>query len=325
MAAGSSPKALIGAVLAVLATAAGAQTYPSQNVRIVVPFPPGGGVDILIRAVAAELSPKWGRPVVIENKAGAGSMIGAEAVAKAEPDGHTLMATVNPTLTANRFLYKSLPYDPDRSFAPVTLMVQSDQYLLAHSSVKANDLRELVALGKREKGKLNFGSYAPGSQPHLLFGLLSKREGLDLAHIPYKGIAPVMLAVSTGEVHLTAGSSSVAGAMMKDGRIKPLALAGKKRSALFPNVPTTIEQGYPYLQAPIWYALFAPAKTPAAVIAKINADVASVLKNPAFAEKHVTSRGLDAVASSPEELAQVIREEVEVTAEMIKAVGIQPE
>jgi tripartite-type tricarboxylate transporter receptor subunit TctC len=318
-------KALLPALAIGWTAAAGAQAYPTQNVRIVVPFPPGGGIDILIRAVAAELSPKWGKPVIIENKAGAGSMIGAEAVARAEPDGHTLLATVNPTMTANRFLYKSLPYDPDKSFTPVTLMVQSEQYLVAHSSVKANDLRELVALAKREKGKLNFGSYAPGSQPHLLYGLLSKREGLDLVHIPYKGIAPVMLAVSTGEVQLTAGSSSVAGAMMKDGRIRPLALAGKKRSAQFPNVATTIEQGYPYLQAPIWYALFAPAKTPPAVIAKINADVAAILKAPAFAEKQVTSRGLDVVAGSPQELAQVIREEVEVTAEMIKAVGIQPE
>jgi tripartite-type tricarboxylate transporter receptor subunit TctC len=311
--------------LVTFAGIANAQTYPTQTVRIVVPFPPGGGVDILIRAVAAELTPKWGKPVIIENKAGAGSMIGAEAVARADPDGHTLMATVNPTLTTNRFLYKSLPYDPDKSFAPVTLMVQADQYLVAHSSVKANDLREFVALAKREKGKLNFGSYAPGSQPHLLYGLLNKREGLDLVHVPYKGIAPVMQAVSTGEVHVTAGSSSVAGAMMKDGRIKPLALAGKKRSAQFPDVPTTIEQGYPYLQAPIWYALFAPAKTSPAIIAKINAEVATILKTPAFAEKQVTSRGLDVVASTPQELAQVIREEVEVTGEMIKAVGIPPE
>jgi tripartite-type tricarboxylate transporter receptor subunit TctC len=305
--------------------AAGAQTYPSQPVRIVVPFPPGGGIDILIRAVAAELSPKWGKPVVIENKAGAGSMIGAEAVARSDPDGHTLLATVNPTLVANRFLYKSLPYDPDRSFAPVTLMVQSDQYLVAHSSVPAKDLRELVALAKREKGKLNYGSYAPGSQPHLVYGLLAKREGLDMTHVPYKGIAPVMQAVSTGEVHLTAGSSSVAGAMMKDGRIKPLALAGKNRSAQFPNVPTTVEQGFPYLQAPVWYALFAPAKTPATVINKVRDDIAAILKAPAFAEKQVTSRGLDVIASTPQELAQVLREEVEVTGEMVKAVGIQPE
>jgi tripartite-type tricarboxylate transporter receptor subunit TctC len=303
----------------------GAQTYPSQPVRIVVPFPPGGGIDILIRAVAAELSPKWGKPVVIENKAGAGSMIGAEAVARADPDGHTLLATVNPTLVANRFLYKSLPYDPDRSFAPVTLMVQSDQYLVAHSSVPAKDLRELVALAKREKGKLNYGSYAPGSQPHLVYGLLARREGLDMVHVPYKGIAPVMQAVSTGEVHLTAGSSSVAGAMMKDGRIKPLALAGKNRSAQFPNVPTTVEQGFPYLQAPVWYALFAPAKTPATVIHKVRDDIAAILKAPAFAEKQVTSRGLDVIASTPQELAQVLREEVEVTGEMVKAVGIQPE
>ena len=318
-------KRFLLALLIAWAAAANAQTYPSQTVRIIVPFPPGGGIDILIRAVAAELTPKWGKPVIIENKAGAGSMIGAELVARAEPDGHTLLATVNPTLTANRFLYKSLPYDPDRSFAPVMLMVQSDQFLVAHSSVKANDLRELVALARREKGKLNYGSYAPGSQPHLIYGLLAKREGLDMVHVPYKGIAPVMLAISSGEVQLSAGSATVAGAMMKDGRIKPLALAGKKRSAQFPNVPTTIEQGYPYLLAPIWYALFAPAQTPPAVIDKIRGDIAAILKTPAFAEKQVTSKGFEVVASTPQELVQVIRDEVAVTGEMVKAAGIQPE
>lgn len=316
----------IGAWLALgLAATAAAQTYPAKSVHIVVPFPPGGGIDILVRALAVDLAAQWGKAVIVDNKPGAGSVIGAEAVAKSEPDGHTLLATVNPTFTANRFLYKSLPYDPDRSFVPVMLMVQSDQYLLAHSSVQANDLRELVALAKREKGKLNFGSYAPGSQPHLVYGLLNKREGLDLLHVPYKGIAPVMLAISAGEVHLTTGSSSVAGGLLRDGRIKALAIAGKKRSTQFPNVPTTAEQGYPYLLAPIWYALFAPARTPAAVIGKINADVAAVLRTPAFAEKHATSRGLEVMASTPRELAEVIREEVEVTAEMVKAVGIQPE
>ena len=318
-------KKLLLSLIVTWAAAAQGQIYPSQPVRIIVPFPPGGGIDILIRAVAAELSPKWGRPVLIENKAGAGSMIGAEAVARADADGHTLLATVNPTMTANRFLYKSMPYDPDRSFAPVTLMVQSDQFLVAHSSVRANDLRELVALARREKGKLNYGSYAPGSQPHLIYGLLAKREGLDMVHVPYKGIAPVMLAISTGEVQLSAGSATVAGAMMRDGRIKPLALAGKKRSAQFPNVPTTLEQGYPYLLAPIWYALFAPAKTPPAVIEKIRSDVAAVLKAPAFAEKQVSSKGFDVIASTPQELATVIKEEVEVTGEMVKAAGIQPE
>jgi tripartite-type tricarboxylate transporter receptor subunit TctC len=302
-----------------------AQTWPTQPVRIIVPFPAGGGMDVMIRPIAVELAAKWGKPVVIDNVSGAGSIIGAEAVARAAPDGYTLLATINFTLVANRYLYKSLPYDPDRSFAPVTLMVQSDQFLVATPDVKARDLKELVTFARHERGKLNYGSFGPGTQPHLVYGLLAKREGLDIEHIPYKGWSPVMLAMSTGEIQLTTASAGAAGPMIKSGRIKALAIAGDKRSAQFPDVPTVGEQGYPYLRAPVWYGLLAPARTPPAIIDKIQRDIAAILHDPAFAEKQVTSRGLDVVASTPQAFAAVIREDVTLTGEMVKAVGIQPE
>jgi tripartite-type tricarboxylate transporter receptor subunit TctC len=302
-----------------------AQEFPSRPVRIVVPFPPGGGIDVLVRGLAVELTQKWGHPVIIDNRPGAGGNIGTELVAKSAPDGHTLLATVNQTFSSNRYLYKSLPYDPERSFVPISLMVQSDHFLLAHPSVPANDVRELVALAKRTPGKLTYGSFGNGSQPQLVYETLNKREGLDLLHVPYKGIAPLMTALTAGEVNLATGSAGVAGQLMRAGRMKALAIAGKRRAAQFPDVPTTAEAGYPYLLASIWYGLFAPTGTPAAVVDKVGEDVRRLLKTPAFAEKQVTARGLDVVASTSAELAAAIKEETPAVGEMIRSAGVQPE
>ncbi|MBS0337547.1 MAG: tripartite tricarboxylate transporter substrate binding protein [Proteobacteria bacterium] len=312
-------------LLAGAAVPALAQTYPSRTVRIIVPFPPGGGIDIVIRAVAAELTERWKQAVVVENKPGIGSIVGAEAVAKAAPDGYTLLATVNQTITANRFLFKSLPYDPDKSFAPVTIMVKSDQMLLAKAALPAKDLRELVALARREPGKLNYGSYGNGSQPQLAYELLNNREKLEIVHIPYKGIAPLLTALAAGEVDLATGSANVAMGLIKGGKVKPLAAAGKERLPQFPDLPTTAELGFPYLTASIWYGLFAPAGTPAALLAKISDDVRSVLRTPAFAERHATSKGLEIVANSPQEVGPVVRDEVAGLAEMVRAARIEPE
>lgn len=316
---------LAALVLAGSALPALAQPFPARTVKFIVPFPPGGGVDIVIRAVAAELTERWKQPVIVENKPGIGSIVGAEAVAKSPADGYTLLATVNQTLTANRFLFKSLPYDPDKSFAPVTIMVRSDQMILARAALPVKDLRELVALARREPGKLNYGSYGNGSQPQLAFELLNNREKLEIVHIPYKGIAPLLTALSAGEVDLATGSANVAMGLIKGGKVKPLAAAGKDRLAQFPDLPTTAELGFPWLNVSIWYGVFAPAGTPAAIVAKISEDVRAVLRTPAFAERHATSKGLEVVASSPQDVAGVVRDEVAVLAEMVRAARIEPE
>ena len=302
-----------------------AQQFPARTVKFIVPFPPGGGVDIVIRAVAAELTERWKQAVIVENKPGVGSIVGAEAVAKSAADGYTLLATVNQTITANRFLFKSLPYDPDKSFAPVTIMVRSDQMVLAKAALPARDLRELVALARREPGRLNYGSYGNGSQPQLAFELLNNREKLEIVHIPYKGIAPLLTALSAGEVDLATGSANVAMGLIKGGRVKPLAAAGKDRLPQFPDLQTAAEQGFPWLNVSIWYGLFAPAGTPAQVVAKISEDVRAVLRTPAFAERHATSKGLEVVASSPQDVGAVVRDEVAVLAEMVRAARIEPE
>lgn len=321
---------LAGVALACgVASVATAQTaspsYPGKAVRIVVPFPPGGGIDILIRAVGVELATKWGQPVVIDNRAGGGTLIGADNVARSPADGHTLLATVNQTMTSNRYLYKSLPYDPDRSFAPVMEMVESEQLIVAHATVPAKDLREFVALARREPTKYPYGSFGQGTQPHLLFALMNRREGTDLTHIPYKGVAQLMTAVAAGEVAVSTGSGSVAGGLMKSGRMKALAITSKQRSPQFPDVPTAQEQGYGYLNASIWYGLFAPAGTPQPIVDKINADVRAILRDPAFTEKNVVSRGLRVVAGTPQQFQASIRDEAAAVGEMVKAAELKPE
>lgn len=313
----------LGAALAPAQTQAPA--WPAKPLRVIVPFAPGGGVDILTRAVAQELSQRWKQPIVIDNKAGAGSVIGADFVAKSPPDGYTLMATVNQTVVGNRFLYKTLPYDPDKSFEPITMMVVSDQMLLANAALPANNLKELVALAKKEPGRLTYGSYGMGSQPHLLYETIKVRERIDLLHVPYKGITPKLTALAGGEVMLGSGSVAVAAPLIAAGKIKPISVAGTRRVPQFPNVPTTVEQGFGYAQTSIWYALFAPAGTPAAIVDRIRADVQSILADPAFAQTHAVSKGLTVVAGDRAQLERTIQEETRVTAEQIKAAGVTPE
>lgn len=322
---------LCAALAALSATTSDAQTavsaadWPSRPVRIIVPFAPGGGVDVLTRAVMAELSARWKQPVVIENRAGAGSLIGGEAVAKAPADGYTLLATVNQTLVSNRFLYRSLPYDPDKSFEPVILMVNSDQMVIASSAFPGNTLKDVVEAARRQPGGLTYGSFGNGSQPHLLFETLAVRENVKLLHVPYKGVTPMLTALAGGEVMLGTGSAAVAAPLIAAGKIKPIAVAGASRMSSYGQTATSTEQGYPYVKTSIWYGLFAPAGTPAAVVEKIHTDVRSVLMDASFAEKQVTSKGLAVVAGDSAQLRRVIREESRLTAEQVKAAGVTPE
>ena len=301
------------------------ESYPTRAVKFVIPFPPGGGIDVLVRALGKELSIKWRQPVIIENKAGAATFVGAESVARAPNDGYTLLATTDPTFTSNRHLFAKLPYDPDKSFEPVIQMVKGDNIIFVHPTVPANDLKELVGMMRRKDVRLSFGSYGNGTQPHLVFGYLNKRENLDMLHVPYKGIAPVMTAVLAKEVDLSLASAGVAGEMIKSGRLRPIAITGARRHSMFPNVPTSQEQGFGYLRSFIWYGLFAPAGTPESIVTKINRDIASVLKESDFAEKQIFSKGLAVMAGSPREFAEIIREDSALVGEMVKAAEVKPE
>ncbi len=315
---------LISALLAALVPQTGsAQEYPNRPVRIVVPSTAGGGTDVLVRAIANELSNKWGQSVIVDNKPGAGGTLGASFVAKATPDGYTLLGTIDSSIVANRFLYKSLAYDPDKDFAPLVLLVQANQMLLALPSVPANDLREFVELVKREKGKYLYGSYGNSTQPHFAYEMLNKQEGLDLVHVPYKGVAPVITAMLSNEIQLTMGSAAVATKLIQAGKLKPLAVAGTLREPKFPNLKTTVEQGFPYLQISLWHGLLAPAGTPEAIRRKIAEDVIAILKAPGFAEKHAD--GFVTLAEGPEAFTERIKRDVERIQNMLKVSGIKPE
>ncbi len=318
---------LTAVLLALASCLAQAQpaSFATRPVRVIVPYPPGGGIDVLARALAPELSQLWGQPVVIENIAGAGGIIGTEKVATAPGDGHTLLMATNPAVVGNRFLYKSLPYDPDRNLAPVIMVLQSGQMAVAHPSLAAGTMKELVDLARRSPGKMAYSSYGNGSQPHLFFESIARREGVEFLHVPYKGIAPAQTAAVAGEVMLTIASPGQVGAMVKGGRLKALAIGASTRSREFPAVPTTAESGYPYALSSIWYGMFAPATTPPALAERIARDVASVARRPDFTDRQITSKGLDLVAGTPAEFAAAIRAEVVTTGEMIRAAGVKPE
>jgi tripartite-type tricarboxylate transporter receptor subunit TctC len=311
-----------GCVVAAASLAAHAQAFPSKPITIIVPFAAGGGIDVLVRAIAPKLTERWKQPIIIENRAGAGSNIGTVQVAKATPDGHTLLATVNQTMVGNRFLYKNLPYDPDKSFEPITMMVKADQLIVANAQLPVNSLKDAVELAKKKPGTLNFGSFGNGSQPHLLFSVINEREKIDLTHVPYSGITPNLTALAAGDVQLGAASAGVIAPLVQAGRIKPIATAGDTRSAQYPNVSTTAEQGFPYAKVSIWYGLFAPAGTPPQIVAQIRAAVHDVLSDPQFVAQNVTSRGLSVVAGDGKQLRDAIAAESQVTASMIKAAGV---
>jgi tripartite-type tricarboxylate transporter receptor subunit TctC len=317
--------ALACAAAAALPSLAAAQSFPSKPVRIIVPYPAGGGVDVMARALAAELTTTWGQPVIVENIAGANSMIGAERVAKSDPDGHTLMMTISGTVIGNRFLYKKLAYDPDKSFAPISMVARSGQFIITGARSPYNNLKDALAAARKEPGRTSYSSPGNGSQEQLLLEAIAKREGVDFLHVPYKGVAPAITAAVAGEVQLTVASPGLAAPLIKDGRLKPLAIASEKRSPLFPQVPTTAESGLPYARSTVWYGLFGVAGTPPAVLQKLHADVSRIAHRPDFVEKNMTARGLELVAGTPAEFAQELRAETALAAEMVKVTGLQPE
>lgn len=303
-----------------------AQGFPSQTVKIVVPYAPGGGVDVLARVLAERLQKKWGRPVIVDNKAGASTIIGASAVAKAPADGHTLLLTSEATITSNPFLFQSLPYDPVRGLAPISRLVSLPQMVIANPSVSANTMDELVALARSKPNGLSYASYGSGSLPHLLFEGLRHRSHIDLNHVPYKGISPAVLAVLSGEVDLTLSGVPGAQAHIASGKLKPIAVGRAERLPSLPNVPTLREAGYADIDPhESWFGLFATGGTPPAIVQKIYADVAAITADPAFRETQVTARGFDPVFSTPEDFAKFIQVDMAQKERLIRISGAKAE
>jgi tripartite-type tricarboxylate transporter receptor subunit TctC len=321
----SLARTLFALLAVVLPCAAHAQGWPAKPVRIVVAYPPGGGIDVMGRQIAERLTNAWGQPVVVENKPGANTIVATDSVAKSAPDGYTVLMTTDATFSINPHLYAKLPFDPQRDFAPVTMLVLLQQLLVAHPAVPFNDLKGLIAAAKAKPGSINYASYGSGSQPHLAGEMLKNKAGIDLVHVPYKGISLAVPAVMAGEVQLTFAGIATSSAPLKAGRIKALAIGGAQRSPLFPEVPTFAELGYPEVETHAWFGLFLPAGSPREALARIHQDTAKVLADPEFRQKQLVDRGYEVVGSDPQTFTAYIRKDSESRARAVKISGARAE
>ena len=305
-----------------LPAAAQAPAWPSKPVRMVIGMPPGGGSDLLARALANRLSPLWGQPVVVENRPGATSIIATENVARSAPDGHSLLFSSDSSFTVTPHLVTKLPYDALRDFVPVTQITEFGTLLVAHSALPANSAAELIALAKKEPGRITYGSIGSGSQMHLISEMLNNRAGITLSHIPYKGIPQMMTAVLTGEVNLVWVGVFSARPQIKAGKIKPLAYGSVKRSSFMPEVPTFVELGYPEVEKSVWYGVLAPART---LVERIHADIRKLLDEPEFRDKELLSKGYEPTGLGLDEFAALIRRQFATGATLVKVSGAQIE
>lgn len=302
--------------LAVFAVASGAfaQSFPSRPVRIVVPFPPGGGADALARIMQPSLTRIWGQPILIENKPGASGHIGADFVAAADPDGHTLLMSSTASLTEKNVA----------SFAPVTLVSASPYVVVVNPQVPALSVKELVAYAKKNPGKLSFGSSGTGAASHLAAELFKSLAGIDMLHVPYKGSTGAITGLLSGDVAMMSNALHAVLPQVKAGKLNAIAVGGAKRSHVAPDIPTFVESGYPDFDVDFWYGLLAPAATPKEIIAKLNQDITQVLNAPEMREK-LSAQGLEPVTGTPEQFAELIRNDLARWAKVIKTAGITAE
>jgi tripartite-type tricarboxylate transporter receptor subunit TctC len=300
--------------------------YPERPVRIVVPFPPGGGTDVLARVLAQKLSVGFGQQVVVENRPGAGAMIGADHVAKALPDGHTLLLGTSAELTISPGLYNNVPYDPVADFAPIELLGTTPVVLVAHPSFPASRLDTLIALARAAPGTIAIGSGGQGAAPHLAAELLRRLTGIDVIIVPYKGAGPALTDVAAGQVGAT--FTTVAGALplARSRSIKALAIVAAKRSSLMPDVPSAAEQGVSDYEVVTWFGLFAPAKTPRVIVDTVATAIATAMRDPEIAARLV-ALGIEPSTSPPD--GEALRRRIETEAarwrRLIAEAGIKPE
>ncbi|MFM9971948.1 MAG: Bug family tripartite tricarboxylate transporter substrate binding protein [Burkholderiales bacterium] len=311
----------IGAFGASLALAQ-APSYPAKAVRVIVPYNAGGQSDTLARAVGQKLTERWGQPIIVENRAGAGGNIGAEYVARAAPDGYTLLTAEGAVFTVNPSLYKNLSWDPIKDFAPITRLNFYASALVVHPSVPARNVGEFIALARSKPGALNYATFGIGSGGHTAMEAFKLLQNIDLVAVHYKGSAPAVVDLTAGRLATAFFSIASAAPLVKAGKWRALGYAYPTRSPIFPDVPTFAEQGIPGFEVTSWFCLMAPAGTPRAIIGRIQQEVARVIKEPVFEEQWFTSKGMEAAGESPEELAALIRAEIPYWAKVIKAAGM---
>ncbi len=320
-----SSRGIFVIALALVAAAAAAQTYPSKPVRLVSPDPPAGVNDLLARIIAPKLGEYLGQPVVVENRAGATGNIGADIVAHSPADGHTLLMGQAGNLSINISLMAKMPFDPVRDFAPITLVAATPNVLVVHPSLPVKSVKDLVALAKAKPGMINYATSGIGSPGHLAAELLNKSAGIKLVHIPYKGAAPALLDVVAGNAQLYFTSPASAMPFMPSGRLRMVAVASIKRSALLPDLPTVAEAGYPDFDVSSWWGVVAPAATPRDVVMRLHAEINRALALPETRAR-IAELGAEIVTSNtPEQFAAYIRTETVKWARLIREVGVKPE
>jgi tripartite-type tricarboxylate transporter receptor subunit TctC len=301
-----------------------AQTWPAKSLRFISPFAPGGGTDITCRIIAPKLSDALGQPVIVDNRGGAGGMIGVDLAAKSPPDGYTIvLGTIGP-LAINPSLYAKMPYDPVKDLLPVTLAADALNVLVVHPALPVKNVRELVALGKARPRELNFGSSGPGATDHLAGELFNLLTGTRMVHIPYKGGAPAMIDLVAGNVQIIFSTVSTAVGQIKSGRIRALAMTGTKRFSLMPELPTIAEAGVPGFAVNNWYGVFVPAGTPKEVVARLNAELVKILQVPDVKQRLLDS-GIEAISNTPEQFAAYIQAETKKWAKVVKDANVKVE
>ncbi len=306
--------------LTTIAGGAHAQDFPNRPIRIMVPFAPGGGVDTMARALGAKMSESLKQPVVVDHRPGAGGTLGADAVAKAAPDGYTILLTVS-GLAAAPSLYKSLPFDPLKDLTPVTQVAASTLLLVVTPKLPAKTTQELVALAKAKPGALNYGSSGVGAPLHLTMEIFKHSAGIDIVHIPFRGDAPLNTALIAGDVQVAFIPTSTGEPLATAGRMRALGVIGTKRAAALPNVPTIAEAGVRGLEGTSWYGVFAPAKTPRAIVDTLAREVGKAVRSPEVADR-IRLQGNEAVGSTPDEFAALFRADVARFAKIVAIAGI---
>jgi tripartite-type tricarboxylate transporter receptor subunit TctC len=297
--------------------------YPTKPVHIVVPYPPGGAVDAFARVLSQNLSDVWGQQVLVDNRPGASTMIGAEQVAKAPADGYTLLLTAELTFATVPHLYEKIPYDPLKDFAPITGLVSATQALVANPSLPAKTVKDIVALAKTKPGELTYGSFGIGSTGHLNMEVLQAMTGARFNHIPYNGAGPAMNDVIGGHISFMFAALSIVKGNVQAGKLRMIGVGSDHRSSEFPDVPTISESGVPGFEAKSWFGLVAPAGTPPDVIRKINKDVTKVILDAAFAGKYLAAQGLEPIVGTPEQFATFIRAEMVKWGKVVKDANIK--
>lgn len=301
-----------------------AQGYPAKSIRFVSPFAPGGSTDTLARLIGQKITESWGQPVVVENRPGAGGTIGSDLVAKAPPDGYTILLTSVSAHAIGPALRGRLPYDPLRDFAAVTQVASGHNILVVHPSLPVKSVRELIALAKSKPGELTFASGGNGTPAHIAGELFKTMAKVEMVHVPYKGGGPAAIAILSGEVSLTFGSIATVLPQVRAGKVRAVAVTGARRSSAVPDLPTISEAGVPGYELNSWYGVLAPAATPREIVAKLSAEVVRILHLPEVRDR-IAHEGIEPAGTTPEEFAAYIKAEIAKWARVVKASGARPD